>query len=510
VLGNGKGGGDREERGAPRLGAAAATAWLAALASGCLTAAAVPGLRPEAAAPPAVDRLWKPPEPAHASLADLPATERSLPERRGETPDRPYDLPELIDVALQRNPETRRAWERARASAAQVGRAVAPYYPELGFSAQWGPERFENRTAPETTTVHQDFSAPSVRLTWTLVDFGRRSSSLEAARQELMAAGLAFNREVQTVVFRTQRAFFLYDAARARVRAAEQNLELARTVREDVDDRLRLGLATEPGALLARQAEAEAAFELENARSAVDDTRALLAVALGVPANLPLEVVSLADEPLPPAIGADVDELIDLAVRRRPDLGARVAAVRAREAAIERARAELWPEIGFHGLWGVDLSEYSLNGAPRERTDSPVYGALLRFDWRLFEGFERLNAIKQAEADNEAARADLAAAEIEAIAAVWRAYSDFRTAQKKLQFADALLRASQDAYDSNADTYRTGLSTITELLDAETDLARARYTVIDSRAQLLVSSAAIAYATGIADPGGAGSTPPLP
>jgi outer membrane protein len=41
-----------------------------------------------------------------------------------------------------------------------------------------------------------------------------------------------------------------------------------------------------------------------------------------------------------------------------------------------------------------------------------------------------------------------------------------------------------------------GLSTIVELLTAQRDLANARYTLIQSRADLLTSYAAVAYAAG--------------
>src|SRR5262249_10827646 len=132
---------------------AAQLAGLAASASGCLALASVPGWQPEAAAPPAVDRLWKPPDGAVATPADLPPIDRSLPERGDAHPHQPYDLAELIDLALERNPETRRAWAEAHASAAALGRAAAPYYPTIDTVAEWGPQRFENHTGPGVTTV---------------------------------------------------------------------------------------------------------------------------------------------------------------------------------------------------------------------------------------------------------------------------------------------------------------------------------------------------------------------
>jgi len=63
-------------------------------------------------------------------------------------------------------------------------------------------------------------------------------------------------------------------------------------------------------------------------------------------------------------------------------------------------------------------------------------------------------------------------------------------------YARALLAASNESYAANLDTYKQGLSTIVELLTAGRDLANARYTIVQSRADLLTSSAAVAYAVG--------------
>ena len=44
-------------------------------------------------------------------------------------PDKTYSLAELIDLAESHNPETRVAWERARAQAAALGVARSELYP---------------------------------------------------------------------------------------------------------------------------------------------------------------------------------------------------------------------------------------------------------------------------------------------------------------------------------------------------------------------------------------------
>jgi outer membrane protein TolC len=59
-------------------------------------------------------------------------------EHTHELPDNPvktYSLAELIDMAESNNPETRVAWERARAQAASVGVARSELYPTLAAAA---------------------------------------------------------------------------------------------------------------------------------------------------------------------------------------------------------------------------------------------------------------------------------------------------------------------------------------------------------------------------------------
>jgi outer membrane protein len=91
-------------------------------------------------------------------------------------------------------------------------------------------------------------------------------------------------------------------------------------------------------------------------------------------------------------------------------------------------------------------------------------------------------------------------AELNVVANVWRAYFSYRTARRKYDYAEALLSASQSSYSSNVKSYSHGLATIIDLLSAERELAKARYTIIQSKADLLISAAAVTFATGVIAP----------
>ncbi len=166
------------------------------LLAGCANIATRPELDPDSWAPQNSDREWIP-SPSVASHYAL-----------GSTTDRPtspvitplfqirqtYDLAGLIDIALRNNPETRREWEAARSAAAQFGAAQAPYYPQADVQSLNGYEHVTLELPGAPGKLNQWESQPVMEITYTLLDFGRRHSAAEVARNRLIANNFAFNR----------------------------------------------------------------------------------------------------------------------------------------------------------------------------------------------------------------------------------------------------------------------------------------------------------------------------
>ena len=92
----------------------------------------VPIRAPYSAAPASYSAPWQPP-PAITTNGPQVLAGRGTPVPVDASAV--YGLADLIDFAHRANPETRRAWEEARAAAAQVGRAEAAYYPTLFLMA---------------------------------------------------------------------------------------------------------------------------------------------------------------------------------------------------------------------------------------------------------------------------------------------------------------------------------------------------------------------------------------
>ena len=454
---------------------------------------------PEVAPSGRVDRVWSPPlsisatNEAAAKIQQLQTMEdNSAAQSRAQT----YDLPALVDLALGTNPQTRRAWYAAQAANAELGQSQATNYPKIAFDGEGGYLKLPIQFPGQTLVVRNEAFLPQIKVSYDLLDFGRTRAAERGSREQLIATNFAFNRAIQDVVFDVEKAYYVLSAAKASVSAAESNLKLARTSLDAVQERHQMGLATHPQILLAKQVEAQAVYDLENAKSMVHDAESVLYEAIGVAPDVPIAVQSVDNQTVPANLGDDVEKLIADALKKRADVAAKIAAVRAGDAAIAKAKSEFYPEVGVSGNYGQIIWSYTVNGAHTQNLNQPFYGALLTLRWDLFTGFDRYYGVQKATAERNAARSELKSLELDVVATVWRAYYDFQSAKKKYDASEVLLAASEESYKANLESHRHGLATITDLIGAERDLMAARYTLVQSKADLLVSSSALVHAVG--------------
>lgn len=106
-----------------------------------------------------------------------------------------------------------------------------------------------------------------------------------------------------------------------------------------------------------------------------------------------------------------MDSSLQQAVSTRPDLTAKFADVRTREAELDRARADYLPKLSANGaLGGVFRELDSLNLGPNGTNFYPhrtTWSVGLQLSWELFDGFIRDNRVREAKARRDQARADL-------------------------------------------------------------------------------------------------------
>jgi outer membrane protein len=410
--------------------------------------------------------------------------------------EKTYSLPELIDLAESHNPETRVAWERARAQAAAWGLARSELYPTVAAAALAGVDRDQAYLADRffRQTIG-DFQVV-LNLNYTIFDFGARSGRINAAKAESLGANFAFNDAHRNVIYRVERAYYQALNASGQEEAARANLFNAQAVQQAAEERLNNGLATLPDVLEARSATAQAEYELQAVLGAEEIAHGNLATALGTIPQTAIRVQPLRELTIPSTIDDTVNSAMDRALAQRPDLLQRVADVQAAKARAKEAHAAYYPSLNF----AASPTAQSLYGMQQQfpwgQTAGLAGGMAFKLNWTVFDGGARRNRLAQAEANVHEAEAQIHVSRDQVANEVWAAYSDLNTALRQREAATALLEAAGRSYDAALESYNYGLRNLLDVTAAQRTLAQARSTDVLARTQVLTTLAALAFRVG--------------
>src|SRR3984957_10441558 len=108
-------------------------------------------------------------------------------------PGKTYTLAELINIAEQNNPDTRVAWENAKARAADLGISKATLYPTMAALVVAQSARDNLFFAPNYYRQTIETFSPALEVDYTIFDFGRRTQEIAVSRNNLLAANFLFN-----------------------------------------------------------------------------------------------------------------------------------------------------------------------------------------------------------------------------------------------------------------------------------------------------------------------------
>jgi outer membrane protein TolC len=186
-------------------------------------------------APPRADQPWAAPTGPAGELVSRPAGLGGggfvLPANPAlalagpaapEVPDRPLDLPGLIDLAQRTNPRTRIAWGEARKAALATGIAESALLPRLilGVIGGWANPGQQQQTAAQYNLGNVNASGTggigALSLGWLLYDGGERQAIIDAARQGSIMGNIAFTAVHQQLIHAVSLGYHAHLAAQAR------------------------------------------------------------------------------------------------------------------------------------------------------------------------------------------------------------------------------------------------------------------------------------------------------
>lgn len=384
-----------------------------------------------------------------------------------ELPDRPLSLEECIALAHQHSPSLAIARQQVVSASAGLDRTLSSYYPNANFIATQGRTAGSSFVETPAGTVAFTTSGrrreAEVLLSQTIWQTGR-GYSVNRARHTLRSALASESASVQDLELSVAQRYYSALAAEELVKVAEANLTAARDHERQVKARVEVG-RTAPADIAPAEADvADAEFSLLQAENNADLAKAQLKQAMGLPPAYSLQLSR--DSLLPPESPLpDLDQALETALSRRPDLASIRASIAAAEDGLRFSRAMSGPALSLTAQYDRGLQ------GPQEGTS---WAAALSAQVPLFDGGARAADVKTARANLAMARAQAQqlinsiGAEVEtALLNAQTARQSIRAAQKSVTAAESQLAAAEGKY-------RAGVGIFVEILDAQRALVSAR------------------------------------
>lgn len=432
-----------------------------------------------------------------------------------EQPRHAMTLDELIEEALAKNPQI--AVDKAKIEEAQTlyNRAAAQAYPVLNMTMLFGgptPEaKTEVRNDPSTVTepsLSGDFDFGELGVSYRLnanafvpiYTFGKISSGKEAASHVVEAQEERAHATEAEVAVNVARAFWTVQLVRAAERSLADGTRTLEKVLEKVDDLLenespqvtendRLRILHALGTLRVRKIQVKYARKI--AKKAL-----LLLIGRDQSGDVDVAETDL-DAGLPSDV-PPVEEVIDAARTRRPELLALRQIVSAQEAFTELRKAQFYPDI-FLGA----LVNYAYTSNATNQTNPFINDPFNFFDlgvgigMRLqFDYFNKLALLEQAEAQERIRMAQEHLATEAAELDVRRIHNSIEGGVEQIQALERNSRTARSWLTATVLAYDIGLGQADELIDAFLAWAASEAALHRTRFDTILKVADLARATG--------------
>lgn len=375
-------------------------------------------------------------------------------------------LEKAIELALCHSPQIQGAQAAIQVQAAALGETRAAYLPVLNASAS----RLQDKIRYPDRDVDMEINSSTFygSLTWRLLDFGERRANHRSATALLDAAMASHHALSQKILIGIIRAYFDAQTAFASWQGKTKNEDIAQQILTISQRREARGAGSQIETLQASTAWMRATLEKNRAQAGYQKACALLARALNLPAQTPLQL-PLDNVNREGTLDQDLNAWLTKIQKYHPALIAARQQVVAAEEKISATRA--------NGLPSLDLTaNFYKNGQPNRsltpNTTETLAGLTLNIPF--FDGFARTYKVRGAQAQLEQKKADLANTEQQILEEVTKAYIDASAALTNLEASKNYLDNTSAALDSLQRKFSQGAADLSITLKAQTEFSEAQ------------------------------------
>ena len=382
---------------------------------------------------------------------------------------RKLTLSGAIDLALHQNPDIAVAAQNRVAADEHESATKARRLPSLGLTSS-----LNEYTKPFTIVfggtpfvLHKQLTSfTNVVVTQPLTGFAYLSELVGAASHDTAAAVAEYDRARLDAAYKTADAYVRALEAHA---SAEVSARLVQDIDADLQNAQKLRAAdTLTNVDVLRLQSAKAAAEQTAVRTDTSSTSALakLVVAIGLHDG---DVVDVTDDlpPQPPALAMGLDQAIHRAISTRPELRAAAEHVAATGNLVTSTWEQYVPSINAVGAW-----QHTTGLEPFQPANEEYIG--LQVQWRVWDWGGIRDDYKSAVAHENVAKISAAYLADNVKLEVRTKWLDAQAGYKNLASAQTQLQSAEEAYRLQKVKFENGAATTTDVLDSESDVARAR------------------------------------
>ena len=382
------------------------------------------------------------------------------------TPASAETLAEAIGYAYDTNPTL--LSQRAQLQATDEGyvQALAGFRPTVSAQALGAYAKGPVLTGVNNGRFNEETNTASaiLSLSQPLYTGGRTTAQIQGAKAQIEAGREQLRATETTVIQNVVQAYC--DVQRERLVLAIQREGYAELLDETNEIRAR----HEAGAATVTDID-QADTQLEAARAATQSSQAQLEVSISeYVQDVGRSPGDLAVFPDLPGFPADVDKAFDIAGRENPTLRQAQFTETAYQAQVQQARAQDRPSVSLNGQFGYSGPAVPLVGDQLDRTVS--FTATVTQP--IFTGGVIESEIRQATAQDTAARVQAEAVRRSVVQAVSQAWSQHRAAVLNVATDTAQVKSAASTFAGMRVEYRAGLRETLDLLIAQETLTGAK------------------------------------
>jgi len=388
-----------------------------------------------------------------------------------------YSLHDCLQLALERNPDILKAQKDIEKSQGVVITAKSTLYPQLSMNGRVelrNDDLFAQGSDP-TIQRFRDFWVVQIIATQSLYSGGINRQQIAIANLQHQNSMLQFQATIDNVLKNVKYAVYSVIVNEAQIKAQQQSIDLLIKQEDQQKALFDAGRTTRFNVLRIQVNIGNQRSILYQTQDDLTSSQIALAQLLNVqwprkasPFNPPFDVQDELD--CPPVGNLKVEDLISLAMNRRPELQVLDRQIDIAERQIKIDKAALVPKI----------DAYVSDQALRDQNDSSFdqsmnqYAVGLLGTWNIFDGFASKGQTVTDTAVLGTAHISKDQASLEIQSEVRDAYARLLTAQQTVQSQVANVKTAEESVGLAQLSADTGYATLLDVLQATLDLTDAR------------------------------------